>query len=113
MLARYASARKEDLVPCDKCGLLSAEEYDRFRRDAWAAQQTPPSICELDLTTDEIQTFRRMRVDNPHASKTTILTWLEGQRYDPSKDDEFLALARPAFKEWKHRAKFGCDPEGI
>lgn len=103
MLARYASSRKDDLIPCHKCGSLNTEEYDRFRRDAWARDNAAPSICELDLTPEEMSHFKVMRSAHPHAAKATVLSWIEGQRYDPSKDPEFLAVARPAFKEWKHR----------
>lgn len=100
---RRLAARKDDIIPCPYCGLLNDEEYGKFRKDAWAKHQSHPSICELDLTTEELVTFRAMRDSNPHASKTTVLTWIEGQRYDPSKDEEFLALARDKFKEWRNR----------
>jgi hypothetical protein len=100
---RSTRAVKGDLVPCDRCGLLSPEEYERFRRDAWVKNQIPPSICELDLTAVELALYQTMRVQNPHAAKATVLTWMEGQRYDPSKDEEFLANARQHFKQWRAR----------
>lgn len=103
VVTRHASARKDDLVPCDRCGLLSTEAYDLFRRDAWIKAQVPPEICELDLTPEEFETFTAFRQQHPNTSKKTILTWIEGQRYDPAKDAEFLAEARQKFKEWKHR----------
>jgi hypothetical protein len=65
--------------------------------------QTPVGICELDLTPEEFKVFETMKVLNPHASKATVLSWMEGQRYDPAKDEEFLVEARQKFKEWKHR----------
>jgi len=100
---RRVAARKDDIIPCPYCGLLNDEEYDRFRKDAWTKAQTPPTLCELDLTPEELATFKVMRDANSKASKTTVLTWIEGQRYDPSKDEEFLAVAREKFKEWRAR----------
>lgn len=103
MVARYASARKEDLVPCDKCGLMGSEEYSRFRRDAWAQSMKPPEITQLDLTPEEFQTYEAMRAAHPNVSRTSILSWLEGQRYNPAEDIEFLEDARAKFKEWRAR----------
>ena len=100
---RNARASKSDLVPCDRCGLLTEDEYQRFKRDAWIKNQTPPTICELDLTPEEFKVCETLKALNPHASKATVLSWMEGQRYDPSKDEEFLREARQKFKEWKHR----------
>lgn len=103
MLTRTARATKTDLVPCDACGTLTPDEYDRFTRDAWIKNTKPPGICELDLTNAELDIYKRMKQQNPHASKTTVLSWIEGQRYDPAKDEEFLKEAREKFKEWRAR----------
>jgi predicted nucleic acid-binding Zn-ribbon protein len=104
MLARYPTARKENLDPCDRCGTLNVDEYERFRRDAWVRDHTPPAICELDLTPEEFIVYERMRRDHPAASKLTVLSWLEGQRYDPVRDSSFLEEAREKFKAWRARA---------
>jgi hypothetical protein len=103
MVTRSVRAAKTDLVPCGTCGTLSDDEYDRFRREAWTRDHVPPTICEMDLTDAEVPIFKRMREQNPNASKLTVLTWIEGQRYDPAKDPEFLAEARAKFKEWRAR----------
>lgn len=102
-LARYASARQGDLVKCDKCGLMESDEYEAFKRDAWKANHRQPEICELDLTPDEFKVYEAARAQYPQVSKTTVLSWMEGQRYDPSKDQEFLAEAREKFKPWRAR----------
>ena len=102
-LAKYPTARKDDLIPCGACGNLNSDEYERFRRDAWAAAQKPPSICELDLTPEEFVVYQRSRTEHPQASKLTVLAWMEGQRYDPSKDEEFLNQARDEFRKWRAR----------
>lgn len=95
--------RLNDVVPCDKCGLLNDEEYDRFRRDAWIRDSVPPAISQLDLTPEEFKTYEMMRLHHPKASKSTLLSWMEGQRYNPAEDVEFLEDARAKFKEWRAR----------
>jgi hypothetical protein len=100
-LTRSLRAHDVDLVPCDRCGLLNAEEYERFRRDAWTRNQTPPSICEIDLSASEFVAFKRMRDERPDASKLTVLTWIEGQRYDPANDPAFLTECEAGLNEWR------------
>jgi hypothetical protein len=82
---------------------MGSEEYDEFGRRRWAESQKPPEITLLDLTPGEFKTYELMRVQNPKASKMTVLSWTEGQRYDPSKDEEFLGEAREAFRVWRNR----------
>jgi hypothetical protein len=103
MLARYVSARKDDLVPCDRCGLIEREEYSRWKREKLKALAKPTGICELDLDEKELATYRLMRVNSPHEDKQTVLSWIEGQRYDPSKDPEFVKDAREKFRAWRSR----------
>lgn len=100
---RYSASRQTDLVKCDKCGLMEKEEYDAFRRDAWKASHALPQICELDLSPEEFKVYEIARQQYPQTSKTTVLSWMEGQRYDPAKDETFLAEAREKFKEWRNR----------
>src|SRR5512135_3056 len=104
VLTRSSRATKTDLVPCDSCGLLTPDEYDKFRSDAWIRDHKPPQITELNLTLDELAVYKQMRISYPKVSKTTVLSWMEGQRYDPAKDPEFLGEAREAFKKWRNRA---------
>lgn len=101
LIARYPTARKDDLLPCERCGLLVTDEYERFRRDAWSRSHSAPTICELDLTPEEFVIYERMRAEHPNVSKLTVLSWTEGQRYDPSKDQEFLNQARDEFRKWR------------
>jgi hypothetical protein len=103
LLSKSKRFRRDDLVPCDVCGALNHDEYSDFVRRAWAKNNPPPQICELDLSDEELQIFKRWKVENPGTSKATLLAWIEGRRFDPSKDEEFLAEARIKFKEWKHR----------
>ena len=89
-LTRSARAHLSDLAPCPVCGSLPPDEYERFKRDAWSKNHTTPAICELDLNPAEFLAYQRMRAEHPNFSKLTVLTWIEGQRYDPSKDPTFL-----------------------
>jgi hypothetical protein len=82
---------------------MGADEYDAFRRQKWLDNQKPPDLTEIDLTPSEFKVFKKMREENPKVSKLTLLSWLEGQRYDPSKDPDFLQDARQKFRDWKHR----------
>ena len=97
------AAREADITPCPTCGNLNTDEYEKFRRDAWVRDNKAPEIHLLDLTDAEVVMFNRMRAENPNASKTTILSWVEGQRYDPSKNEEFLGKAREEFRKWRER----------
>lgn len=103
MTRRVESHRPDDLYPCSKCGTMSGEEYDRFRRDQWLASHPRTQFTELDLTNEELIVYKKMRADYPKTSKLTVLAWMEGQRYDPSKDEEFLVQARQKYKEWRSR----------
>lgn len=102
-ITKRVAAREADVTPCPTCGNLNSDEYERFRRDAWARDSKPPEITLLDLTADELLTFRRWQAEHPSVSKMTLLSWIEGGRYDPSKDEEFLAEAREEFRKWRAR----------
>lgn len=101
VVTKSVRAATTDLVRCGVCGNYNDDEYRRFRAAAWVKAQPPVGICEIDLTPDEFKVYQGLRERHPDTSKTTILMWVEGQRYDPAKDEEWLkTVARPAFKEW-------------
>lgn len=79
---------------CNGCRWIAARRLDRLKA-------APAAIRYGDLTEAERKIFDSWRAAGHH--EMDCLRWIEGQRYDPSKDPEFLAVARPAFKEWKHR----------
>jgi len=102
----HVRAHEGDLTPCGKCGNLNDDEYERFRRDAWVRDQKPPEICELDLNEKEFVVYQNLRRDHPKVSKTTLLSWMEGQRYTKdviAKDEAFLVEAREEFRKWRQR----------
>lgn len=102
-VTRRVEAREKDLVPCPSCGTIGDEEYGRFRSNAFIKSHAAPTLCELDLTPEEFAVFKKIREEHPLASKTSVLSWLEGQRYNPAEDVEFLEEARTKFKEWRAR----------
>lgn len=102
-LTRTSRASKDDVMVCDKCGSLSKDEYDRFRRDAWGRDHNAPEICELDLNDGEFKVYQKMRDLYPNVSKLTTLAWMEGQRYDPAKDPAFMEQVETELEKWRAR----------
>ena len=88
VLAGHASARRDDLVKCPACGEMPAEEYADFRRRAWAFGQPQPEITAADLSPVEFAEYRKLRAEHPETSGLTVLSWIEGRRYDPEKDPD-------------------------
>jgi hypothetical protein len=73
-------------APCQGC-IMSAD----LKHDANRRYYNPTTLCELDLTVGELATLRMMRAAHPNTPKPVVLSWIEGQRYDPSKDEDFVA----------------------
>ena len=88
VVSRHASARRDDLVKCPACGTMPPEEYLDFRRRTWAAAQPHVTICVAGLSPAEFAEYEKLRTEHPETSKLTILSWLEGRRYDPEKDPD-------------------------
>ena len=83
---------KSDIVKCPNC--------DGFKLAALKqANRTFPTIQVRDLTEEEASVFREWRAQGHH--ELDCLTWIEGRRYDPAKDETFLAHARIEFKRWR------------
>lgn len=111
MVTSSARARGGDVSPCPRCGpdphpgapesKESRERYDHFTRIRFSETSIAPTISQIDLTPEEFKTYQRFRDENPGASGTTVLSWIEGQRYDPSEDEVFLEEAREHFRRWR------------
>lgn len=93
-------AGKKD-VPCPECSSWNAEQRDAIRRSATRDRAEKPSIRMGDLTAEERAVVAQWRIDHPHAHELTLLTWIEGRRYDPEADPEFMIEARKRFKKWQ------------
>ncbi len=80
------TARRKELVRCPDCG-------DESQRNKlwmnWCRLYDPPAdITEKDLTPEEVLVVQGWRRQNFHMAD--CLRWIEGRRYDPEKDPQFL-----------------------
>lgn len=101
------------VIPCPRCGAdphpngpeskESAERYDTFRRARYQEQHPAPTISQLDLTEAELVTYNMLKAEHPKVSKATLLTWMEGQRYDPAKDTAFMERVEIELEKWRAR----------
>ena len=96
-VATKETARLDEVVACPYCG--DPEKYEQLRRERYLIVNLPPEIHERDLTDEETVIFKELRKSGTHAAD--CLRWIEGERYDPSKDEKFLPEARKAFREWR------------
>jgi hypothetical protein len=86
---------------CPECESWPPEKREDILRAETKARAEKPSITTADLTDDERKTLKEWTISYPNTSQMTLLTWIEGARYNPSEDKEFLAEARKRFKKWK------------
>lgn len=86
---------------CQECAGWPEEKRAEVLRNATRDRAEKPSITSADLTDEEKEIFSEWVIQHPHVHKLTLLTWIEGRRYDPAKDEEFLKEARKRFKKWK------------
>lgn len=96
---------------CPECSGWSDEVRADLLKEATRRAAEKPSITMADLTDEEKALFAEWVVMHPRVHKLTLLTWIEGRRYDPSKDEEFLVEARKRFKKWKFLT-FGMQGRG-
>ncbi len=94
-------------VPCPRCGTLDKDAYERLQADHARRTALMPDITALDLTPEEFELYDDWRKRFPYAHGRTLLSWIEGRRYDPSKDAEFLRDCEAALKRWRN------DPDRI
>lgn len=87
-------------VPCPECSTWPPEKRIDLLREATRRDAQKPSITESDLSDSEKELMAKWSDAHPNVHKLTLLTWIEGRRYDPKEDPEFLAEARKAFKKW-------------
>jgi len=86
---------------CPECSSWDADKRADMLKQAVRDQADKPSISPADLTDDEKELLKEWTLCHPHVSQMTLLTWIEGRRYDPSKDQEFLAEARKRYRKWE------------
>lgn len=86
---------------CPDCSSLTDGERSERLRAATAERTPKPEIREGDLTSQEREEYHRLRVCHPEAHPLTVLAWIEGRRYDPRDDAEFLALCDRRLRKWR------------
>lgn len=74
------------------CKWIEATEVSRLRAN-------PPVLKLADLTEKEAALYRDWRAEGYH--EFDCLRWIEGQRYEPIRDAEFLKDAREQFRKWR------------
>jgi len=83
--------------PCPDCGILrfhdkedNGEAYLKFRAAAYERAHARPEVDQNNLSADEAAFY--LEQTRAGHNKITVLSWIEGRRYDPSKDEEFVKL---------------------
>ena len=79
---RAAAARDGSRVPCPVCGT------DEQRRELFRRRSNFPTLRLDDLDETEKGMVHEWRLRGFH--ELDCLRWIEGKRYEPSKDPEFL-----------------------
>jgi hypothetical protein len=85
---------------CPACGHLVDDAYADLRRGRYRDTHGLPEITVADLSPTEWEEFTRLRTAYPDASKLTVLGWLEGRRYHPRDDPQFLEDAETELVAW-------------
>jgi hypothetical protein len=80
-------------IPCPYCGT------DEQRREKFKQSKSMPEIRVSDLTEDEMATFRQWRGAGHH--ELDCLRWIEGSRYKPEEDKDFLKECFFKLAEWR------------
>ena len=86
---------------CPDCAGWNDERRELGRCSDLARRGEKPSLRMGDLTSAEAALVGEWREQFPHASDLTLLLWLEGRRYRPAEDVEFLALVRKRIAQWQ------------
>jgi hypothetical protein len=79
-------------APCPACGT------DEQRRALFRERAVMPAISTDSLDETEKDLVREWRARGFH--ELDCLRWIEGRRYDPLKDAEWLKEARAHWKAW-------------
>lgn len=106
---RHVYAGKQT-IDCPECAGWDEGKRAELLRQATRERAEKPSIRMSDLSDEERALVAEWTMAHPTTNQLTFLTWIEGRRYDPAKDPEFIADARKAFKKWKFLRNAGDGP---
>ena len=82
-------------APCPVCGTTERRGHLWSQRN----HDSMPTLHRSDLTAEEEKIVKGWREMDYH--ELDCLRWTEGRRYDPAKDEAFLAEARREFRAWR------------
>jgi hypothetical protein len=99
-----ASGEPIRTVPCPSCGT------DEQRREKFIQSNRLPALRISDLTEDEMATFRQWRGAGHH--ELDCLRWIEGGRYKPEEDKEFLKECFFKLAEWREARDKAWEKRG-
>lgn len=112
---RFGSRMNYSAGPCRVCGCSCAvpakgetrseqcsgcTKHRDLVRALWSLYRERPTIQEQDLTAAELVVIAEWRARHPHTAMLTMLGWIEGRRYDPAKDKDFLKEEFELIGQW-------------
>jgi len=89
-------------IACPRCGAMEQDAYETFLANHVKRTARQPDITQLDLTEEEFALYTLWRKTFPHTHSKTLLSWLEGQRYVPEEDAEFMRDCNAALERWRN-----------
>ena len=90
--------------PCPDCSGWDEDRRGMALTVDLARRGEKPILRMGDLSAAELAVVGEWQELFPRASDLTLLLWIEGRRYRPSEDAEFLALVRRRLAKWQfHR----------
>ena len=98
--ARFVLRGSSIEVRCTACEKWT--DVERASARSAAAKAGPRVGIRRDqLTREEGDLFRTLCLQYPTTHPLTVLSWIEGQSYDPSKDGAFLAECQKHILKWQ------------
>lgn len=88
---------QRETVPCPRCGFLNEKSYDEFRAAHMASVRAQPEVSQGNLSADEAAFY--LEQTRAGHNRLTVLSWIEGRRYDPSKDEDFVKLVKKTVRK--------------
>lgn len=97
-IGKVADGRAEKA--CPDCTGWGEDRREMSLKADLARMGERPSLRMDELTAEELETLREWREQFSRASDLTLLLWLEGRRYRPAEDPEFLAFVKRRLAKW-------------
>lgn len=88
-------------IACPSCAGWSDEVRLANLRADTARRGPKPEIAEADLSDAEFAEMQRLISIHTDAHRLTVLAWIEGRRYSPAKDPEFMELCEKRLRKWR------------